>query len=111
MQGTHTAERIYELQWAVTLLNRVMVRLQREMERNGKSRQFQLLKDFIGGTGSQTDASIAPLLDLSESAARMAATRMRARYREILRAEISQTLVSESDIEDEIQYLFSTFSE
>lgn len=31
LQDTLTAERIYERQWAVTLLNRVMARLQREM--------------------------------------------------------------------------------
>lgn len=44
-----TPERIYERQWAVTLLNHVMNRLQRDMERNGKGQQFHCLKKFIGG--------------------------------------------------------------
>ncbi len=110
LQDTLTAERIYERQWAVTLLNRVMSRLQREMERSGKSQQFQLLKEFIGGTESETYATIAPVLGVSESAARMAATRMRTRYREMLREEIAQTLASEEDIDDEVRHLFATFA-
>jgi DNA-directed RNA polymerase specialized sigma24 family protein len=61
LQDTLTAERIYERQWAVTLLTRVMARLQREMERSGKSQQFQLLKEFIGGTESETYATVAPV--------------------------------------------------
>lgn len=110
LQDTLTAERIYERQWAVTLLNRVMSRLQREMERGGKSQQFHLLKDFIGGTESTTYATVASVLGVNESAARMAATRMRARYREMLREEIAQTLASEEDIDDEVRYLFATFA-
>jgi RNA polymerase sigma-70 factor (ECF subfamily) len=110
LQDTLTAERLYERQWAVTLLNRVMARLQREMERSGKSQQFQLLKDLIGGTESGTYATLAPLLGLNESAARMAASRMRVRYGEMLRAEIAQTLASEEEIEDEVRHLFATFA-
>ena len=40
---------------------------------------------------------------------RMAASRMRSRYRELLREEISQTLSSQDDVEDEIRSLFAAF--
>ena len=110
-QSGLTAEQIYERQWAVTLLNRVMDRLQREMERSGRAQQFFLLNDFIGGAGTSTYAEIAPNLGLSESAARMAASRMRGRYRELLRDEIAQTVETEEDIDNEVRYLFSTFSD
>lgn len=111
LNDTLTAERIYERQWAVTLLNRVMARLQREMERNGKAQQFHLLKDLIGGTETEAYAEIAPALGLSESAARMAASRLRGRYRELLREEIAQTVAREADIEDEVRHLFAVFAE
>ncbi|WP_182865594.1 RNA polymerase sigma factor [Rhodopirellula sp. JC639] len=110
-QNSLTAQQIYERQWAVTLLDRVMTRLRREMERSGKSQQFHLLKVFIGGSESANYATIAPALGLSESAARMAASRMRRRYRELLRDEIAQTVDSQEDIESEVQQLFATFSE
>lgn len=106
-----TPDQIYVRQWAVTLLNRVMDRLQREMERAGKGQQFQLLKEFIGGTGNASYADVASELKLSESAARMAASRMRARYRELLREEIAQTLGLEEDIDEEITQLFAIFAE
>lgn len=106
-----TAERIYERQWAITLLHRVMNRLQRDMERNGKGQQFQCLKEFVGGSGNSSYGTAAAELGLSEPAARMAASRMRASYRELLRDEIAQTVSSHEDIESEVQYLFATFSD
>ena len=75
LKDSLTADQIYERQWAVTLLNRVMARLQREMERDGKAHQFHLLKDFIGGEETAKYSALAPALGLSESAVRMAASR------------------------------------
>ncbi|MCZ6853443.1 MAG: sigma-70 family RNA polymerase sigma factor, partial [Gammaproteobacteria bacterium] len=110
LAGTLTAERLYERQWAITLLNRVMSRLQREMERSGKGQQFHSLKEFIGGSGDSSYSIAASDLGLTESAARMAASRMRGRYRELLRDEIAQTVSSQEDIDNEVQHLFETFS-
>lgn len=111
LQDTLTPERIYERQWAVTLLGRVMQRLRREMERNGKGPQFESLKDFIGGSGSSSYGAVAAELEITEPAARMAASRLRGRYRELLREEIAQTVASEEDIDAEVRYLFSTFAD
>jgi len=106
-----TAERVYERQWAITLLSRVMRRLQREMERKGAGRQFQRLKDLIVGSADFSYATVASDLELSESAARMMVSRMRRRFRELLRNEIAQTVSSQEDIDDEVRHLFAIFSE
>lgn len=108
-EDTQTAERIYERQWAVTLLGHVMNRLQREMERAGKGAQFRFLKDVIGGSGETSHAAIAAELGISESASRMAASRLRGRYRELLREEIAQTVASEDEIDVEVRHLFESF--
>ncbi len=105
-----TPERLFERQWAITLLGRVMQRLQRDMERSGKGRQFELLKHILSGDSSEVPlADIAAELGQAETATRMAASRMRSRYRELLREEISQTLSSQEDVEDEIRSLFAAF--
>ena len=105
-----TPEKLFERQWAITLLVRVMQRLQRDMERSGKGRQFELLKHILSGDSSEvTLADIAAELGQAETATRMAASRMRSRYRELLRDEISQTLSSHEDVEDEIRSLFAAF--
>ena len=105
-----TPDKIFERQWAITLLGRVMHRLQRDMERGGKGRQFELLKHFLSGENSDlTISDVAEELSQTESATRMAASRMRKRYRELLRDEIAQTLSTKEDVEDEIRSLFSAF--
>lgn len=101
-----TAERVYERQWAIALLQHVMDRLQREMERNGQARQFQILREFIGGAPGSY-ATPAAEMGMSEAAARMAASRLRSRYRELLREEICHTVSSSGEIEDEIRQLFA----
>ena len=88
-----------------------MNRLQREMERSGKAQQFHFLKDYIGGSRSTSYAKIAASLGVNESAARMAASRLRERYRVLLREEIAQTVSSEEDIDGEVRHLFATFAE
>jgi RNA polymerase sigma-70 factor (ECF subfamily) len=106
-----TPERAYERQWAIALLNRVMDRLQREMERSGKGRQFQTLKEFIGGANQSSYVDAAVELGMSESAARMATSRLRGRYRELLRDEIANTVSAQDEIDEEIRDLFVTFTE
>ncbi len=44
-------------------------------------------------------------LGLSEVAARVAVYRLRRRFGELLRREISETVTSPEDVDDEIQYL------
>jgi RNA polymerase sigma-70 factor (ECF subfamily) len=105
-----SAERVYERQWAIALLQRVMDRLQREMERNGQSRQFQVLRDFIGGVAQSSYSIPAAELGMSESATRMATSRLRSRYRGLLKEEIAHTVSSTEEVEDEIRQLFAAVS-
>jgi RNA polymerase sigma-70 factor (ECF subfamily) len=106
-----SAEQLYERQWAITLLDRVMRRLQREMERAGKGRQFQALKELIGGSQETSYQTVAAELGINEAAARMAASRLRGRYRELLRDEIVQTVSTPEEIDDEVRHLFAVFGD
>ena len=49
-----TPEQVYDRQWAMTLLTRIMDRLAAEYEGAGKARQFELLKGFIIGEHAGT---------------------------------------------------------
>ena len=109
--GGLTAEQIYERQWAITLLSHVMQRLEREFETAGKGLQFERLKGFMVSTKDDTAyAGVASEFGMTESAARMATSRMRRRYRQLLREEIAQTVSSREDVDDEIRQLFITFA-
>lgn len=102
-----TPEQIYEQQWALALLGRIMESLEREFSEAGKANQFAELKGFvIGEHPGVTYAMAAEKLGLTEAAAKQTASRMRKRYRALLREEIAQTISSPEEIDDEIRNLF-----
>jgi DNA-directed RNA polymerase specialized sigma24 family protein len=107
-----TAERLFEKQWALTLLDRVIERLEAEMAQSGKSRQFAALKPaLLGGAVRAPFARIATELGLSEDAARAAAHRLRRRYRDVLRDEVARTVDDPAQVEEEIAALFAALGD
>lgn len=102
-----TPDQIFERQWAITLLDRVLDQLQYEWSRTGKRREFEILKPFLLGSNQQSYADAVGSLEISESAARMAVSRLRKAYRRILREEIAQTVDKPQDVEDELRKLFT----
>jgi RNA polymerase sigma factor (sigma-70 family) len=105
-----TPERIFERQWVLTLLNSVMERLQSEFSQSGKSRQFELLQGAITAGEKLDYSSIGQELVLTEEAVRQMASRLRKRYRELLREEVANTVDDPNEIDAEIRGLFASLS-
>ena len=106
-----SAEQIFEREWALTLLNLTIQRLEAEQKEPAKRDQFQILKSFLIDSGQAGGyAAVCTNIGLSEAAARMAVSRLRSRYREILREEILRTVASSQDVDDEINCLFRAIS-
>lgn len=104
-------DKLFDRVWAVTLLERVIVQLRDESAAEGKAELFEALKPFLmAGQSGIPYAQVAADLKLSEGAARVAVHRLRRRYRELLRAEISQTLSHSGQVEEELRALFSAFA-
>ncbi|MEK7677992.1 MAG: sigma factor [Verrucomicrobiota bacterium] len=105
-------DRLYDRTWAVTLLERVIIRLRDETAAEGKSKQFEQLKPFLMvGKSAIPYAQAAADLGLTEGAVRVAVHRLRRRYRELLREEIAQTLSEPAQVEEEMRALFSAFAD
>jgi DNA-directed RNA polymerase specialized sigma24 family protein len=105
-----TAERLYERSWALLLLERVMFRLQDEMEAVGQGRRFQALKLTLSGEQSEGYGEIAEKLSTTETAARQAVSRLRKRYRQLLLDEVRATVADPDDVDDEIRLLFAALA-
>jgi len=106
-----TAEKIYERRWALALLEQVLRRLREEYTRDGKEKQFEQLKPTLTeASRSVPYAEIAVRLGTSEGAVKVAVHRLRQRYRELLRAEIADTVANTSEIDDEIRNLFAALA-
>jgi RNA polymerase sigma factor (sigma-70 family) len=105
-------DKLYDRAWAITLLQKVLARLREENATPDKLRLFEQLKAFLMvGTSAIPYGEAAARLNLTEGAARVAVHRLRRRYRELLREEISQTLSDTADIAEEMRTLFSAFSD
>jgi RNA polymerase sigma factor (sigma-70 family) len=105
---TLTPERLFERQWALALLDQVMARLRAEYVKARKENLFDRLKGTMSGGEADTSlAEIAEQLGISANAAKVAAHRLRKRYRELLRGEVGQTLADAEEIDDEIRQLFA----
>jgi len=105
-----TPEQINDQQRAITLLERVFVQLETEHADSDAKIRFDRLKLFIiGDTPGVTYQQVADELGMSEPAARKAVSRLRQRYRDLLRAEIGETVAGPEEIENEIRNLFATF--
>jgi len=104
-------DKAFDREWAVALLAHVLERLRKECEEDGKTRQFDQLKVFLtAGKGAVPQADIARALGIDEAAVRVAAHRLRKRYRELLRDEIAHTLSDPSQVDEEMRALFGAFS-
>jgi RNA polymerase sigma factor (sigma-70 family) len=101
-------ELLYERQWAMGLIEQVLDLLKNEAAAAGKARVFDELKGFLTGEGDYRQAAMA--LGMNEGAARVAVHRMRRRYRELLTAEIAQTVNDPAAIQDEIRHLIEVVS-
>ncbi len=103
-----TPERAFERQWALTLLDRVLLLLREDFVRHGREANFEILKPWLTASeGTIGYAELGMRLGVSEGAARVQVHRLRRRYRELLREEIAQTVASEAEVDDEIHRLFA----
>jgi len=103
-------DQLFERQWAVTLLETVMKRLEKEYVETGRTKLFHHLAcTLTQEENAQPYAAIARELDLTEAAVKTAARRLRLRYQELLRDEIARTVSSKHEVEEELRYLFGLF--
>ena len=103
-----TAERVFERRWALTLLDQAMTKLRDEFTASGKAELFEALQGSLGGEAVLAPyAELALRLGTTEGALKTAAHRLRRRCRELLRAEIAQTVARAEDIDAELRELFS----
>jgi RNA polymerase sigma-70 factor (ECF subfamily) len=103
---TDTPERLFERRWALTLLETTLDRLRSEYDQSARSALFAALQPHLQGErGVAPLAELAVPLGMSPDAIKVAAHRLRRRYRELLRQEISETVNSAEEVDDELRRL------
>jgi RNA polymerase sigma-70 factor (ECF subfamily) len=106
-----TPDKIFEKRWALTVLDQVLERLEREMKRSGNVERFERFRTFLTSEGGGARyRQLAGELDMSEAAVKVAIHRLRRRFGELLREEVAQTVNEPGAVDGELRYLFSVLS-
>jgi len=97
---------LFDREWALAVMERTLQSLAAEFADAGKSDQFTALKPWlVGDAASLPQAEAGARLGLSESAIKVAIHRLRKRFREVIRAEIAQTMDDPAEVDGELRYL------
>jgi RNA polymerase sigma-70 factor (ECF subfamily) len=106
-----TPDKLFERRWALTLLDRALARLREEFTAKGKEETFDRLRVFlVGDRGAPSHGDVASELGMTAGAVKVAAHRLRQRYRELLREEIAHTVEAPEEIDEEIRDLFAALN-
>lgn len=99
----YSPEAAFDRQWAVTVLMRAMEALTAECAAEGKSPLLDRLRPSLLGEAGHGDlCASAAALGMSPAAVKVAAHRLRQRFRQQVKAEIAGTLSDPSAVEEEM---------
>ncbi|MBI1176620.1 sigma-70 family RNA polymerase sigma factor [bacterium] len=99
-------DRLFDREWAITLLEQVVERLRTECVADGRAELFEQSRGYLMlGEAAIPYADAAEKLGLEEGAVRVAVHRLRKRYRQLLRDEIAQTINDPAQVQEELRSL------
>lgn len=106
-------DQVYHRKWAESLIQRTIEKLQKQCEQRGQADRFSVMRTYLPWNGSDEKATIgAEATGMKPGAFRTALHRLRNDYREIVIAEVGETIGSTNpeEIENEIRELFQTLA-
>jgi DNA-directed RNA polymerase specialized sigma24 family protein len=109
--GNWSPERIFDVRWAATVVERALRRLGDECEKRGRRHVFDVLSSYLSADREDISyAKFARVLGLQETAVKNLVYRLRERYRALLREEVAETVSGANEIDDELRYLCAALS-
>lgn len=105
-RGDESADHQFDRQWALTILNLAMRKLEADFTKRGKEAHYHAMKPFLTGEGTFTEYEAAAAgLGQTPDSFKVAVHRFRAKFRDALRAEVAETQSEPDEIDGEIAYL------
>jgi RNA polymerase sigma factor (sigma-70 family) len=108
---TETPDRLFERQWALTVMESALHNLDREQTLAGKGVLFSALRPFLSREPEQGEyAALAQRLALAQGTLAVQVHRLRDRYRQVVREAVADTVASPLEIDDELRHLLMAMS-
>lgn len=104
-------EKVFDVRWAATVAEQAMRRLKEDCEKAGRRRVFDALSGSL--TSEREDVSYEALagdLGIETATVKRLLHQMRRRYRQLLRAEVAETVERPGDVDDEVRYLVAALA-
>ncbi len=101
-----TAEKAFERNWALSILEQTLVAVRDQYEQSGKSELFDVLQGYLTGEENGPYAELAAATGMREGALKVAVHRLRQRYGQQLRLQIAKTVQDPADVDQELKSLF-----
>jgi RNA polymerase sigma-70 factor (ECF subfamily) len=109
--ATQPSDAIFDREWAQTLVSRALDLLAQDSAATARAELFETLKPWLlGQIDILSQADAAGQLGMSEGAVKVAIHRLRKRFRELVKAEIAQTVPEPAQVQDELRYLVEVLS-
>ncbi len=102
-----TAEKIFERNWALSILEQSMERVGNQYEQSGKRELFEKLRVFLAGEDQVAYAELSVSTGMKEGALKVAVHRLRQRFGQQLRLQIAKTVEDPADVDEELNSLFA----
>ena len=105
---TESPDRLFERQWALTLMEDALRRLAAEQAANDRAVFFAALRPFLSGEPEPGEyATLADRLGLAPGTLAVQVHRLRERYRQLVRAAVADTVDSPLEIDAEMRHLLA----
>jgi len=103
---TTPLERLFDRDWANTILDKVLARLAGEFVEGGKAESWERLRPFLFRAPAPGEYEAAARhLGISPALMRKAVSRLRARLRTLARSEVARTVATVEEVEAEFRHL------
>ena len=104
-----SAEKLFDRRWALEVLQQALERLEAEQKKKGKLELYRALQPTLSGTPMTADqySEIGERFGILAGAVKVAALRLRQKYRDTIREIVAQTVVRFDDVTDELDELLA----
>ncbi len=104
-----SAEKLFDRRWALAVLQQALDRLQAQQEEKGKLELYLALQPTLSGVPLTLEqyTDIGQRFGILAGAVKVAALRLRRKYRETIREIVAQTVIQSDDVSDELEELLS----
>jgi len=98
-------ERVFEREWASTMIERAMSALQQEFTEGKRSGSFELIEAFFATDSPSSYRELAERFSMTVPQLKSFLHRARTRLRELVRDEAAETIEPEQDVQHEVSLL------